>query len=166
MPDCRIGEDWDTRMNELCRIAKDYCELIESAESHDIGWLRRLSSLLPQLHAAVTALGAPPRNANYFNPDLDARFELFARLRGLLGHRDAYWMEFDVAPDEQGMSGSLADDLTDIYCELKHGLHLIEEECAPERAFDDWCCGYQAHWGQHLLDAERHLYELTNRKQL
>ncbi|WP_428610335.1 DUF5063 domain-containing protein [Sedimenticola sp.] len=156
----------DKQMNELSRLAKDYCALIESADETDISWLRQLSSLLPQLHAAVTALGAPPRSADYFNPDLDERFERFAQLRRLLGHRDAYWMEFDVAPDEQGMSGSLADDLTDIYCELKHGLHLLEEQREPERAFDDWCCGYQEHWGQHLLDAERHLYELANRKQL
>lgn len=153
-------------MNELSRLARQYCQLIESAAEGDISWLRELSSLLPRLHAAVTALGAPPRSASYFNPDLDARFEQFAQLRRLLGHRDAYWMEFDVAPDEQAMSGSLADDLTDIYCELKHGLRLLEEKRQPERAFDDWCCGYQEHWGQHLLDAERHLYELANRNQL
>lgn len=153
-------------MNELYRLAKEYCELIESADDSDLSWLRKLSSLLPKLHVAVTAMGAPPNSAPHFNPDLDARFEQFAQLRRLLGHRDAYWMEFDVAPDEQGMSGSLADDLTDIYCELKHGLKLLEEDRQPEQAFDDWCCGYQEHWGQHLLDAERHLYELANRKQL
>ncbi|AKH20816.1 hypothetical protein AAY24_11180 [Sedimenticola thiotaurini] len=156
----------DKRMNELSQLAKVYCLLIESADETDIGWLRELYALLPQLHAAITALGAPPQRAAYFTPDLDERFERFARLRRLLGHRDAYWMEFDVAPDEQGMSGSLADDLTDIYCELKHGLHLLEDRREPERAFDDWCCGYQNHWGQHLLDAERHLYELATRNQL
>lgn len=152
-------------MIELTRLAKAYCGLIEAAEEENSEWLRGLITLLPKLHAAVTALGAPPeRTTATATPDLDARFEKFVELRRLLGNRDAYWMEFDVAPDEQSMSGSLADDLTDIYYELKHGLNLIDER--PEQAYDDWCSGYQVHWGQHLLDAERHLYELTNRDQI
>ena len=95
--------------------------------------------------------------------DLDARFEIFAQLRSLLGSKDGYWMEFDVAQDGQFMTGSLADDLTDIYCELKHGLGVVDEE--PRRAFDGWRSGYRVHWGQHLVDAERHLYELRSRNQ-
>jgi len=69
-----------------------------------------------------------------------------------------------VAQDGQSMSGSLADDLTDIYCELKHGLKLMRVE--PGKALDDWRSGYHLHWGQHLLDAERHLYELKSQNQL
>ena len=96
--------------------------------------------------------------------DLDARFELYTHLRMLLGDKDSYWMAFDVAQDGQSMSGSLADDLTDIYCELKHGLRLVDRE--PSKAMDDWCSGFRMHWGQHLMDAERHLYELKSQNQL
>jgi hypothetical protein len=62
------------------------------------------------------------------------------------------------------MTGSLADDLTDIYCELKAGLSLLEEE--PSLARDNWRTGYRLHWGQHLVDASRHLYELGARNQI
>jgi hypothetical protein len=97
--------------------------------------------------------------------DLDERFELYSQLRRLLGERDRYWLEFDAAPEEMHMSGSLADDLTDIYFDLRHGLELFDE-IWPQRAAQVWQRSYRVHWGQHLVDAERHLYALKIRNQL
>ncbi|MES9900926.1 MAG: DUF5063 domain-containing protein [Sedimenticola sp.] len=150
---------------KLSEIAKAYCSLIESVENTDSDWLSRMAELLPQLHAAVDALGVlDDQNEYLLAPDLDSRFEMYTELRRLLGQRDSYWMEFDVAQDGQNMTGSLADDLTDIYCELKYGLGLFEHE--PIQAYDTWRSGYRLHWGRHLLDAERHLYELDSRNML
>ena len=149
---------------EMEKVARDYCTLIETADPTDEDWLERMAAILPRLHAAVSALGDASVMDHSMSPDLDARFELCAELREMLGNRDGYWMQFDVAQDGHTMSGSLADDLTDIYCELKHGLKLMALE--PRRALDDWRSGYHLHWGQHLLDAERHLYELKSRNQL
>ena len=150
---------------ELKTLARHYCELVDRLDQGSSDWLQQVASLLPRLHAAVAALNLPePMNGHYQNADLDARFELYTQLRNLLGDRDSYWMEFDVADDEQSMSGSLADDLTDIYCELKQGLMLIDGE--PERAVAGWHRGYYFHWGQHLVDAERHLYALRVNDQL
>ena len=151
------------KISEMAAVAEAYCALIERIEVADSAWLQQLASLLPRLHAAVEALGSSQTDMNHWlMPDLDARFELFAQLRRLLGNKDSYWMEFDVAHDGQSMSGSLADDLTDIYCELKHGLKLLDNE--PGQASNDWRSGYHLHWGQHLLDAERHLYLLKSKK--
>jgi hypothetical protein len=156
----------DPHLVEMEKIAREYCGLIESVDQADSSWLEQMEALLPKLHAAVSALGAPltERHDHSLAPDLDARFELFVELRRLLGQRDGYWMEFDGGQDAHSMTGSLADDLTDIYCELKHGLGLLDNE--PERALDDWRSGYKVHWGQHLLDAERHLYKLRSHDQL
>lgn len=151
--------------HELKNLATHYCELVECLNQGDTDGLHEVADLLPRLHAAVAALDLPdPHQGHHLVADLDARFELFSQLRNMLGERDSYWMEFDVADDEQSMSGSLADDLTDIYCELKNGLKLVDGE--PERAMEDWHKGYHLHWGQHLVDAERHLYELRVRNQL
>jgi hypothetical protein len=57
------------------------------------------------------------------------------------------------------MTGSLADDLTDIYCELKHGLRAFPAK--PARTLETWFLGYDCHWGQHLVDAQRHLATLA-----
>ncbi|MBL3589192.1 MAG: DUF5063 domain-containing protein [gamma proteobacterium endosymbiont of Lamellibrachia anaximandri] len=146
-------------------VARNFCELVDRLQDGDEKWLQEVASLLPRLHAAVSSIEQPDEDdGHYVFADLDARFELYSYLRQLLGERDGYWMEFDVAEDGQSMSGSLADDLTDIYCELKHGLKVMEGE--PDQAIEGWRKGYHLHWGQHLVDAERHLYELKARNQL
>ncbi len=156
------------KFTEMAEIARSYCSLVEHLDEYDSTWLQRVASLLPRLHAAVADLGFPEDiSEQSLMPDLDARFELFSRLRRMLGDRDAYWMEFDMSHDIHCMSGSLADDLTDIYCELKHGLKLLDgRPSEPARVLSGWCSSYKVHWGRHLVDAERHLYELDTRGQL
>ncbi|MGD2084156.1 MAG: DUF5063 domain-containing protein [Chromatiales bacterium] len=155
-------------LDEMASVARAYCELIEAADQGNGSWLAKLADLLPRLHAAIKRLDPPADKSEHtLVADLDARFELFSHLRELLGDRDGYWMEFDVSSEEQQMSGSLADDLTDIYCELKHGLRLLERDPAePLNALDGWRRGFKMHWGQHLVDAERHLYTLEARGRL
>ncbi len=149
---------------EMLRLARRYCELIETSGSDNPSWLRLVAMLLPRLHAAMTSVH-PDSGAAHDQPvDLDARFELFSHLRELLAERDGYFLEFDRAHEgADAMTGSLADDLTDIYCELKAGLRAYETD--PARARNAWSMGYACHWSQHLVDAERHLAALaaTNR---
>jgi len=155
--------------DDLIATARDYCRLVEGVQDGDRRWLQHVAGLLPRLHVAISAVNGrrPERSDNYLMPDLESRFELFSYLRDLLGERDAYWMEFDVANDGHGMSGSLADDITDIYCELKHGLRQLDTGSLNScTMLDNWRLGYHMHWGQHLVDAERHLYELDARDQL
>ena len=103
--------------------------------------LEQMAKLLPRLHTAMVELEqAADGNSAYSSAqDLDDRFELFSRLHRLLGEKDPYWMEFDVSADGQYMSGSLADDLTDIFCELKSGwkcLMIIRKKQTRR-----WMCG-------------------------
>ena len=156
-----------TDVRELLSIARRYCELIESLEEGDRRPLLQLNELLPRLHAAMTAVGPLQEDGAFDGSiDLDQRFELFTRLRRLLGDLDGYWMEYDVTPDRQEMSGSLADDLTDIYCELKLGLNRLERSDDTGRTLGRWRNGFCKHWGQHVVDAERHLYALSSRDRL
>jgi hypothetical protein len=146
---------------EIAKLAIRYCDLIEASGRGDRRWLAHVAHLLPRLHAAISSVSSPSPSVGYTSRvDLDERFELYSRLRLLLGDRDGYWLEFDRAGDgADGMTGSLADDLTDIYCELKAGLGLYDQ--SPEDALTAWVCSYEVHWGGHLADAERHLAQLT-----
>lgn len=153
--------------SELLAIARRYCELVESLDEGDRAPLIHLNELLPRLHAAMAAVVPwPDDGALDADLDLDQRFELFSRLHRLLGDLDGYWMEYDVTPDRQEMSGSLADDLTDIYCELKNGLARLERGSDARPTLGRWRTGFCRHWGQHVVDAERHLYELAARDRL
>lgn len=153
--------------NQLVAIARRYCELIESMEAGHREPLAQLNEILPRLHAAMAAVG-PTGDEAEDDPsiDLDQRFELFTRLRRLLGDLDGYWMEYDVTPNRQEMSGSLADDLTDIYWELKQGLARLKGNGDARRTLGLWRTGFCRHWGQHVVDAERHLYALSARDRL
>ena len=153
-------------LSEMTGVADNYCQLIDRTGRAPGNWLEMLFELMPRLHAAVTALNAYDTGEVPVSAvDLDERFELYSRLRKVLGERDSYWLEFDAAPEEVHMSGSLADDLTDIYFDLLHGLDLLDEAW-PQRAAQVWQSTYRMHWGQHLVDAERHLYALKVRNQL
>jgi hypothetical protein len=141
---------------DIAELANRYCRLIEASGMGATPWLGEVADLLPRLHAAVLSLeGAEGEDEEPLTPDLDARFELYSHLRGLLGERDGYWLEFDRMGEHRAMTGSLADDLTDIYCELKHGLRV--EDLHPHLARRCWYLGFANHWGQHLTDAERHM---------
>lgn len=148
---------------ELVSAARQYCMLIDHVPLKK-GWLCPLTMLLPRLHAAVARLHEYGYGTNLpENTDFDDRFEMFTELRRQLGDKDLYWLEFDDPGDPvtQGehRTGSLADDLTDIYFDLKRGLNMLESSSADAVA-ELWENGYRAHWGQHLVDAERHLYSL------
>ena len=151
-----------TQFGEVFGTAREYCALIDHAKPADAAWLERLFRLLPRLHAAITTL--KPARGDALLPvqiDIDERFELYSHLREGLGDRDGYWMEYDNgnAISPLHMSGSLADDLADIYFDLKSGLELLSQ-VRPERVLRFWQRSYELHWGQHLVDAERHLYAL------
>ncbi len=159
-------ESVSEKLTEMASAAQAYCGLIEDGREIRGAWLADLYTLLPRLHSAVTALTTfEGQDLPVPEVDLDTRFELYSRLRKLLGERDSYWLEFDATPDQVHMSGSLADDLTDIYFDLQHGLELLDEAW-PQRAAQAWQSSYRLHWGQHLVDAERHLYALKVRDQL
>ena len=150
---------------QMCEVARAYCDLIEQAAvtSPPAGWLSNVATLLPRINAAVADLDTEASSSRSATPDMDARFRLYERLHSLLGELDAYWLEFDVLGDENCKSGSLADDLTDIYCELKSGLEMVGADSASQGArvaAASWRNGFRRHWGRHLLDAQRHLIDL------
>lgn len=154
------------RAQELAQLARRYCALVEASDNGNDAWLRDIAALLPRLQAALET----DRASRSYRPpdrgqDLDARFDLYSRLRQLLADRDPYWLEFDHWQDgAEAMTGSLADDLTDIYFELRQGLQLLDRD--PDRALDAWYSGYEGHWARHLIDAERHLAALASADRL
>lgn len=150
---------------EMIGLAQGYCQLIDASSEEHPTWLDEVAEILPRLRTSIISLdGVDLGDGHYLSPDLDARFELYSHLRELLGERDGYWLEFDRIGDFHLMTGSLADDLTDIYCELKHGLRVAGEY--PERALKGWRDGFECHWGQHLFDAQRHLSALAAQDRL
>jgi hypothetical protein len=128
-----------------------------------LSWLSQLSLSLAELHVAMMRLAPLEVDAQLsISADLEARFELFCQLKAFFDEYDGYSSDQDVI-DLGAKRGSLADDLTDIYFELKRGLKLFELG-GENKALSWWQSGFVLHWGQHLVDLQRELYQLSVRE--
>lgn len=149
------------RCGRMAQLAAEYCALIEWFEDQGFDGQRlgRLRKLLPKLHLAVIGLVAPRGNyRHYYLPDDDARFELYMRLHHTLRSEPQLWDTGRGSQWRAQLCDALADDLTDMYFDLKHGLErLVQNPTHPEHAIHDWLCSFYVHWGKHLLDAEHWL---------
>ena len=145
----------------MAQLASSFCALVERFDDCQLdAWLVEMADLLPRLHIAVGSLGEIESVSVYEqSTDYDARFDLFTQLYNVLGERNGYNHEYDGV-DGQRLSGTLADDITDIYFDLKHGLVMLEKN--PTQAAKDWQHSYEYHWRHHLLDAERQLEQIEN----
>lgn len=70
---------------------------------------------------------------------------------------DAYWMVFDVFEVAEPVAGSLADDLADIRANMLRGLHYYDTN-RVDAACWEWRFHFGAHWGAHLVNAQRALF--------
>jgi hypothetical protein len=148
----------NTGFSRMTFVAREYCELIEELDNYDDAeWLSRLADVLSRLEDAVELLKTP-QSAVPYRPeaDMEARFELFSRVYQKIGEREGFQNEFDSQHGGRRLSGSLADDLTDIYFDLKRGLGMLTmSPQRPDAAMQIWKQSHDVHWRHHLTDALR-----------
>jgi hypothetical protein len=138
--------------------AARYCELIDARTRYHVDdFLSRVADALLDLSREAQRL-----------PDIDARrgdesrpsmtteewMALFRSLGDYLGVRDAYWGVFEpTCPGErEACAMSLADDLADIYRDLRDGLAAWDSG-RPDEAAWGWRFTYWSHWGAHAVGA-------------
>jgi hypothetical protein len=84
---------------------------------------------------------------------------VYALLKEKLGDWDGYTQVFDPTTDKEAVFGTLADDVADIYRDLKEGLLLRQRhEVRPEEIIWNWRLLYYSHWGKHAIDALRAIH--------
>lgn len=156
------------QIEDLQRNAERFCYLIEHVHDfeHQV-WLTEISHILPRIHTMMGVIDSSNRNECLFAlSDIDERFDLFCKLKKTLGDKDGYEWGGELKDNE--LYGSLSDDLADLYFEIKRGLDLIEmggKESVPA-PLSLWRDGFFLHWGKHLVDAQRHLYDLRVHHQI
>lgn len=164
-----IPSDVQTAFREFSLVAAQFCEAVDSASSLDrVGLLSRLYEILPRLIQQGTALPSVPSS------DSDDRKEikltrmkeaewgrLYESLKEELEDWNLYWQVFDPTKDSEAIRGSLADDLADVYRDVREGLHLHDPDLALQQdAIFGWRVLYYSHWGKHAIDALRTIHFL------
>lgn len=148
---------------EFVAAANDFCVLIEQIDDYvQALWLDAMAPVLVRMESAIARIQVERARPvpSLSIADLEMRFELFARLKHVLGERDGYWSEGDLRVSDGYMTGSLAEDFADIYAELVRGMMIYEPQGNYRAmAMRLWVHGYHKHWGQHLLDARKQLVD-------
>jgi hypothetical protein len=130
--------------------------------------LRQCLDILPPLYHAASRL---PETELDDDDDPEGReltheqwAQIFNELLGLLGEDHAYREVFDpTARDvEESLLGSLADDLADIYRDLRDNLNSWAEQGDRSPSHVLWLARFHwlHHWGCHAVDAIRYLHYL------
>jgi hypothetical protein len=164
-------------------LAEQFCTAVEQRVQYDLdSFLQRVHDLLPRLY--VHGLELPHTNVLFSDSgqveeELDAAHQipeyvpdpdagdieewrtLFHALTDELGTHCNYREVFDpYSEDEEEVTGSLADDLADIYRELRSGLRKWKRG-QTGAALWDWRFGFESHWGEHATGALRALRSLS-----
>jgi hypothetical protein len=150
-------------------IANRFCSVVDSASSVErTDLLLQIYRILPKLiDEAISlpdvklsdsddAIEGSTQRASRANVRRSAQEwrQLYNLLKEKLGDWDRYWQVFDPTEDHEAISGTLSDDIADIYGDLKKGLVLIEmHEVPPEDIIWNWRFLFYSHWGKHAMDA-------------
>jgi hypothetical protein len=171
---------WDTvSVSTFRSVAKQVIALVDDRDALSAPeLLHRAHDLLPQLYVAGLRLPSKPAKAYDESEDeanapaVDAeqvarhheRWQLvFTALGERWGSRwDHYQEVFDpyADPPEATVTGSLADDLSDIYLDLLEGAELWAASRQDEAVWE-WRFGFETHWGEHVTGALRAIRTLA-----
>jgi hypothetical protein len=168
-------------LSAFARIAEEYCAVVEAHETLDAQpFQQALHLLLPRLYATGLELpstdilfkpdengrddddGAEPADEQGADPDRLDQSEmrtLFDALTSKFGEHCLYRAVYDPydPPEEPEVMHSLADDVTDIYRDLRCGLQKWRRGESGE-ALWEWRFGLENHWGTHATGAIRALH--------
>jgi Domain of unknown function (DUF5063) len=147
-------------------VADRFCSIVEAASSvKRTDLIVQLYRILPVLIAQAIALPEiksddGDESPNSREPSANVRLsdeqwrQLYEALKEKFADWNGYTQVFDPTTDKEATFGSLADDVADIYRDLKEGLVLHQTHHGRvEDIIWEWRLLYYSHWGKHAIDA-------------
>lgn len=144
------------------QIAREYCEWAEKGSGSESSETAVALNFLSALYNKALALPETTPELPFPETGLDKTEcnEVYERFRTIpiLHYTEIY----DPTVDDQApVIGDVADDLRDIYVDLKEGIASFERGLVVNAVFI-WKNTFGMHWGRHALSALRaiHSYEM------
>jgi len=158
-------------------VAQRYCILLEHPIRDRELWLADVLTTLASVYAAAPVLRefaavehAEPRQIDQaFRLTNDEWTSLYTHLKNTLGEQVRYAAHFNpiaAQASDEPAEGDLADDLADIYRDLKPGLTAWHtgDDAYLEDVLHQWLeQGYVHHWGRHAVNAMRALHWIVHK---
>lgn len=153
----KIGKP-EPAVERFAEVARRYCEWAEGEFGQGQHEMQRARLLLAELHLA--ALRLPYLESADDAEAVHLPHEEWSHFFGKFGDLplNGYWDVFNPLEEAGPIFNSLADDLADIYRDVKAGLALFDEGHFSGANWE-WRFNFQIHWGQHLVGAQRAVHE-------
>ncbi|MFP4107288.1 MAG: DUF5063 domain-containing protein [Phycisphaerae bacterium] len=160
-------------LDRFAAEAKEFCRFIDSLGAQDQA--SRSEEPYHDLHRMLSKMAAtavdipwgqsPEGSRSVDRPGYDGWQDLMGKLA------EAFEPELeqakrlerdDVDPDLAHRMFTLADDIADIYNDLRYGLQLywLDNEAAVDDAAWQWRWSYESHWGEHMFRALQSMHEM------
>ena len=146
---------------EFASVADRYCTAIETCSGQcDFDLASRFRRLIPDLYLAT--LGLPDIDLADSDPEVatmthDDWAKTFSMIASGFGRFDLYWtvLNSDDAVGGDSVAGSVADDLSDIWRDLRCGLITwrLGTDAHQRSATWHWRFTFTTHWSRHAVDA-------------
>lgn len=157
---------------DMFTVANEYCIFVENASAHNPADIYTyLHKVLPLLYLK----GATLPDVDVQHPEANERFvteeqwlAVYGGLKEKFGDSDAFLMCDPGSGDEEPAANSLAENLTDIYQDMKDFVLLFSKEihAARENAVYEIARLFISHWGYRALKCQLHLHFLLYRSQI
>ena len=138
-------------------MARRFCSWAEdSIGSDSFSEMQFARSILAELHLGI--LNVPPQeltDEDHASPEVGNWHEVLKRFSKL--PVDGYWDVFDPLKEDEPVFNSLADDLADIYRDLKAELYFFDKNEIANAVWE-WRFNFIIHWGAHLVGAQRAIH--------
>ncbi len=152
------NEKINPAIERFAEAARQYCAWAEGEFGAAQEEIRRARWLLAELHLAAIQLpdlgiGKDKDATRISHEEWSRMFQKFGNLP-----LTTYWDVFNPLEETEPIINNLADDLADIYQDVKAGLLLFQAQHFIDAAWD-WRFNFQIHWGHHLVGAQRAIHE-------
>lgn len=155
---------------EMITVAHEYCLFMEKVDSYaQIDTLHYFQKIIPLLYLKGSLLPSiDVADNSYVERYVTAEtWEIvFNELRNKLKPLDDYWV-LEHADDTEAIKANIADNLTDVYQDLKDFIILYTKntQTARENAVFECKLQFEKHWGIRLLNAQRAIHLILHKKQ-
>jgi hypothetical protein len=152
---------------EFLTVANEFCLFVEKVENYGkediINYMLKICPLI-YLKGALLPLS---QESDYEIPERYVSEEhwdvVYKSIHSKLGKNDAYWtISNNDAGDHMPLKASIADNLADVYQDLKDFIMLYSKgtHAAKENAVAECQKLFESHWGSRIISAHKALHHI------
>lgn len=143
---------------EFLAVAQKYCLFIEEIEKYDkqqvFDYMHKALPLLYVRGSVIPEINPEDYEANEKYVTEEQWQNTFNEIREKLGKDDEYWFLENDNPLNEPVKGSIADNLTDLYQDMKDFVILYQKPIRDAKKVAVWEIRelFKAHWGFRVVN--------------